>query len=206
MNFTLSEDQQALQSSVRKFATTELVEVAREIEETDVPVKKDLLKRYSEMGLLGINLPIKYGGLGLTHLDAVIALEEVAKISVAVAFPIFESSFGPALAVAEYGSESLKQRILPDICRGESLLAVSMSEPNAGSALTDLKTAGSFINDKIILSGSKRWCSGATHADKYLVYCRLSDEPGVKGIGAVIVDKGMRGFTFGRREKHMGFK
>ena len=70
------------------------------------------------------------------------------------------------------------------------VVAVSMSEPHAGTALTDLKTRGKLSGDKIILNGSKRWCSGGGHADAYVVYCRLSNDPGAKGIGAVLVEKG----------------
>ncbi|MBK52547.1 MAG: butyryl-CoA dehydrogenase, partial [Gammaproteobacteria bacterium] len=133
-------------------------------------------------------------------------LEEVAKISIAVAFPIFEASFGPSLAIAHLGSESLKQRYLPKVCAGEKMVAVSMSEPGAGSALTDLITRGEIRGNKIILNGTKRWCSGAGHSEAYLVYCRLSEAAGAKGIGAIVVDKGADGLSFGKRDHHMGFR
>jgi butyryl-CoA dehydrogenase len=81
-----------------------------------------------------------------------------------------------------------------------------MSEPQAGSALTDLKTRAEIKNGEIILNGQKRWCSGGGHAGGYLVYCRLSDAPGAKGIGAVFVEKGAPGLSFGRREQLMGFR
>ncbi len=206
MDFSLTAQQIELQQSVRKFATNELPGVAREIEENDAPPDEALLKRYAGMGLLGVNLPKQYGGLGLSHLDAVLVLEEIAKISVATAFPIFESSFGPALAILKFAPRELKERILPKICSGDTVLAVAMSEPNAGSALTDLKTTVVANGTSLRLNGTKRWCSGATHSDMYMVYCRLSDEPGANGIGAVVVEKGAKGFTFGKREHHMGFR
>ena len=83
-----------------------------------------------------------------------------SKNFVAVAFPVFEASFGPALAIAHFAPKALQQRILPQVCSGEMVVAISMSEPNAGTALTDLKTRGKLSGDKIILNGSKRWCSG----------------------------------------------
>jgi alkylation response protein AidB-like acyl-CoA dehydrogenase len=86
------------------------------------------------------------------------------------------------------------------------IVAVAMSEPDAGSALTDLKTTARLEGDRIIVNGQKRWCSGGGHADAYVVYCRMSDEPGAKGIGAVLVEKDAPGFTFGKREHHMGFR
>ena len=206
MNFTLSEEQKALQDSVRKFAQTELPEIAKQIEETGHPPNIEIRKRFGELGYLGVNLSAKYGGSGGSHLDAVIVLEELAKISIAVAFPVFESCFGPSLAIAHFGSETLKDWLLPDICSGDLILAVSMSEPNAGSALTDLSTKGVVGDDHVILNGTKRWCSGAGHAEAYVVYCRMSDEQGAKGIGAIVVEKDTPGFSFGKQEHHMGFK
>ena len=206
MNFNLSEEQKALQNSVRKFAQTELPEIAKQIEETGRPPSIEIRNRFGELGYLGVNLSADYGGSGGTHLDAVIVLEELAKISIAVAFPVFESCFGPSLAIAHFGSETLKNWLLPSICSGDLILAVSMSEPNAGSALTDLSTKGVVEDNHVILNGTKRWCSGAGHAEAYVVYCRMSDEQGAKGIGAIVVEKDTPGFSFGKQEHHMGFK
>ena len=206
MDFSLSAEQQMLQETARRFAQTELPAHATDIENNNAPPNLVLRKRFAEMGFMGINLPSAYGGAGLGHFEAVLILEELAKISVAVAFPVFEASFGPALAIAHFAPKALQQRILPQVCSGEMVVAVSMSEPNAGTALTDLKTRGKLNGDKIILNGSKRWCSGGGHADAYVVYCRLSDDPGAKGIGAVFVEKGTQGFTFGAPESHMGWR
>jgi len=206
MDFSLNDEQVALQETVRKFAEGELLDAAREIERSGNSPGPDILDRFAKMGLLGVNLPKEYGGLGLTHLDAVIALEEVAKISPAVAFPIFESSFGPALAIAHYATDELKQRIIPKVCAGEMIIAVAMSEPGAGTALTDLTTKATVEDGEIVINGTKRWCSGAGHADAYVVYCRMSDEPGAKGIGAVLVEGDRPGVTFGKPEHHMGLR
>ena len=206
MDFSLSAEQQMLQETARRFAQTELPAHATDIENNNAPPNLVLRKRFAEMGFMGINLPSAYGGAGLGHFEAVLILEELAKMSVAVAFPVFEASFGPALAIAHFAPKALQQRILPQVCSGEMVVAISMSEPNAGTALTDLKTRGKLSGDKIILNGSKRWCSGGGHADAYVVYCRLSNDPGAKGIGAVLVEKGNQGFTFGAPESHMGWR
>ena len=206
MDFTLSEEQQALQQSVRRFAQKELPEIARQIEASDEPPDMELRRRFAELGYLGVNLDSSYGGAGMSHMDAVLVLEEIAKISIAVAFPIFESCFGPALAIAHFGSEKMKNDILPKVCSGDIVVAVSMSEPNAGSALTDLTTAARLEGDRVILNGSKRWCSGAGHSEVYVVYCRMDGIAGAKGIGAVLVAKDSKGFSFGKRDHHMGFR
>ena len=206
MDFNLTEQQRALKETAKKFAEKELMEVAREIEKNDKPPSRDILKRFAELGFLGINLPEKYGGAGLSHFEAVLVLEEIAKISIAVAFPVFESSFGPALAISSFASDELKKEVLPKVCVGDMVIAVSMSEPNAGSALTDLTTKANILEEKVVLNGQKRWCSGAGHADAYVVYSRMSEEKGAKGIGAVLLEKNTKGFTFGKPEQHMGFR
>ncbi len=206
MDFSFSPEQIALQESVRKFAQNELPEIAKHIESSDEPASLELRQRFAELGYLGVNLESKYGGGGLSHLDAVIVLEEIAKISIAVAFPIFESCFGPCLAISHFGSDQLKESVLPKVCSGDVVVAVSMSEPAAGSALTDLTTRATINGDTITINGSKRWCSGAGHSEAYVVYCRLSDAPGAKGVGAVVVYKDTPGLSFGKREEHMGFR
>ncbi|SVE11802.1 uncharacterized protein METZ01_LOCUS464656, partial [marine metagenome] len=206
MNFSLNEEQLALQETVKKFAKNELTEIAKKMEQEDKSADKSVLKKFADLGILGVNLPKEYGGAGMSHFEAVLVLEEVAKISIAIAFPVFESSFGPALAISNFAPEELKKRVLPKICSGEIVVAVSMSEPNAGSALTDLTTHARIKGDKLILNGQKRWCSGAGHSDGYVVYCRLSEQEGAKGIGAVYIEKNTKGFTFGKQDHHMGFR
>ncbi|MBT3661930.1 MAG: acyl-CoA dehydrogenase [Rhodospirillaceae bacterium] len=206
MDFTLNAEQTALQETVRRFADGELRDAAKQIEEADQAPGPEIMKQFADMGLLGVNIDENLGGVGGSHLDAVLVLEEVAKLSPALAFPIFESCFGPVLAIAHFAPEAMRERIVPKVCAGEMMVAVAMSEPNAGTALTDLTTKAEVRGDKIIVNGQKRWCSGAGHSDAYVVYSRMSDDPGAKGIGAVLVEKGTEGFSFGKREQHMGFR
>jgi alkylation response protein AidB-like acyl-CoA dehydrogenase len=206
VDFTLTTEQQQLQEAARRFAQAELPALANELEETNQAVPHATIERYAELGYLGINLPAKYGGHGLGHFEAVIVLEELAKVSPAVAFPVFESCFGPTLAIAHFAPEALRRRLVPAVVKGEKIIAVSMSEPDAGSALTDLKTRAVVEGHEVRLNGQKRWCSGAGHADGYLVYCRMSNDAGAKGVGAVYVEKDTPGFSFGKREQLMGFR
>lgn len=206
MDFSLSQEQVALRDTVRRFAQAELVPLAAELERDNRPVPREMVRRYAEMGLLGINTPEALGGLGLTNLDALIVLEELAKVSSAVAFPVFEACVGPVRAIQHFAPEALKQRIVPKVCAGEMIVAVSMSEPAAGTALTDLTTRGVIADGKVTINGTKRWCSGGGHSDAYLVYTRLSDAPGAKGIGAVLVEKATAGLSFGQPETLMGFR
>ena len=206
MDFTISDEQRELKETAHRFARQEMAAVAKRIEADDEPLSRDWLGRYAEMGFLGINVSATYGGLGLGNLDALLVLEEFAKVSSAVAFPIFESCVGPVRAIEHLAGEDLKARVIPRVCTGEITVAVAMSEPEAGTALTDLKTKGEVRDGTVVLNGTKRWCSGGGHADGYVVYCRLSDAPGAKGIGAVYVERDTVGVTFGERERLMGFR
>ncbi len=206
MDFSLTEEQQALKETARRFAQEELSSVAEEIESTGEPVSPELRGRLASMGFLGINVSEDYGGLGLGNLEALIVLEEFAKVSSAVAFPVFESSVGPVRAIEHFANDALKQRVVPAVCRGEIVVAVSMSEPEAGTALTDLRTRAEIKSDRIVINGAKRWCSGGGHSDGYVVYCRMSDDPGAKAIGAVYVEKETPGVSFGENEQLMGFR
>ena len=206
MDFSLSDDQRSLQETARAFAQRELPVLADDIERTGTPLNHEWLRRYAEMGFLGINVSETYGGMGLGNLEALLVLEEFAKVSSAVAFPIFESSVGPVRAIEHFAGEDLKQRVIPRVCSGEIVVAVAMSEPEAGSALTDLKTTATPSGDGYALNGTKRWCSGAGHSDGYVVYCRLGNAPGAKGIGAVYVERDANGVSFGERESLMGFR
>ena len=206
MDFKLTAEQLELQKVARDFAQKELTALADEMEESANPVPKDVLKKIGELGFLGINTPTEYGGLGLSNLDAIIVLEEFGKISSAVGWPVFEANAGPVKVIEHFGSDALKKRVIPKVCKGEMVVAVSMSEPNAGTGLTDLKTKALIKGDKIVINGTKRWCSGAGHSDGYVVYARMSDAPAAKGIGAVFVDIDTPGLTFGNSESLMGWR
>jgi len=206
MDFQLNEQQEQLRETARRYSREQLPDIAEEIERTGVPPGKTLLRKYAEMGFLGINIPERFGGLGLGNLDALIVLEQFAQISSAVAFPIFESCVGPVRAIEKFADDKLATEVLPAVCRGEKVVAVAMSEPEAGTALTDLKTRAERNGEKVVINGAKRWCSGGDHADGYVVYCRMSEDPGARGIGAVYVEKGTPGLSFGEQESLMGFR
>lgn len=206
MDFQLSEEQKELRDSVRRYARERLLPLAETIEETGEPPSHEVVKEFAEMGYLGINISEELGGLGLGNLEALIVIEELGKVSSAVGFPVFESCVGPIRAIEKFGDRELAEELVPQVCAGEKMVAIAMSEPAAGSALTDLKTSATVTGDEVVVNGTKRWCSGGGHADGYVVWCRMSDDPGARGIGAVYVEKGTEGLSFGRPEHLMGFR
>ena len=205
MEFQLTEEQQQLREAARRYVRDKLPPVAEELEETNQAPSRELIKDFARMGFLGINVPEKFGGLGLGNLEALIVLEEFAQVSSAVAFPVFESIVGPVRAIERFGDPQLANEVVPAVCSGEKMVAVSMSEPQAGTALTDLKTRAEVKGDTVVVNGTKRWCSGGGHADGYVVYCRMSDDPGARGIGAVYIEKDTPGLSFGAPEICSGF-
>ena len=162
-------------------------------------------ERLAELGLLGAALPERYGGGGRPLLDALIIIEELAKRSQLAAFPVFEASTGPARVIDVLGTDSQKERFLPPVAAGKTTIALSISEPEAGSAATDMKTRARVDGNEIVINGTKRWCTGAGHAEQYLVYVRFNDRSGGPGIGAVVVDGDTEGVSFGEPERLMGF-
>ena len=197
-------------AEIRQLAAKVAREVYEPMAETlDVgrtPISKEEWCRLGDLGFLGIAHPEEYGGSGAPLGQALAVIEEFGKVCRPAAFQVFEANTGPAQAITHLGTEDQKRRWLPNIISGEKTMAVAISEPDAGSAATDMRTTAKEVDGKLVINGSKRWISNGGEADQYLLYCRLSDAPGAKGIGAVVVEKGMPGFTFGASERLMGFR
>ena len=157
-------------------------------------------------GLLGICLPEHLGGAGAPLIDALIVIEELAKECRPAAFQVFEANTGPARVLSLIAPEELQQRFLPRVISGDISIALAISEPDAGSAATDLTTRAKYADGNYTVNGGKRWTTNGSEADAYLVYARLSDEPGAKGIGALIVEADRPGVSFGAPERLMGFR
>jgi alkylation response protein AidB-like acyl-CoA dehydrogenase len=175
-------------------------------DENRTPFPHDERRYLGSLGFLGMALPEKYGGGGAPLLDALVVIEELAKHCRPAAFQVFEANTGPARVVSLMGTDEQQERFLPSIASGDQTMAVAISEPDAGSAATDMATKARRSNGSYILNGAKRWISNGGEADLYLVYTRLSDEPGAKGIGALVVEAAWPGVSFGSQERLMGFR
>ena len=203
MNFQLTEDQKTFQDSVRKFAERHLRAGARARAHA-VEYPWDVAKLMADNGLLGITIAEKDGGQSGTLMDAVIAIETIASVCPRSADVVQAGSFGPIRVFAEYGTPMQKERYLSKILRGESVISVGMSEPEAGSAVTDLITSATpdpAVPGGYRINGSKVFSTHAPYADVLLVYVRFG--PGVGGIGSVLVDTKQEGVRFGQRSSFM---
>jgi alkylation response protein AidB-like acyl-CoA dehydrogenase len=206
MDFDLNEEQRMLVDTLRDMGKREDFKgLAVEIDRT-AEFPGHLAKKYAELGLLGMTLSPEYGGSGQPGINAILAIEELAKFSPVIAAPVFESNVGPVSVINSFGSEEQKKSIIPGVCRGELSVSVSMTEPEAGSDLTSLSTKLVEDGDGYLLNGRKVFISGGGEASHYLVYCRFGDVPGYKGIGGVLVERGASGFSFGKQEEFMGLR
>ncbi|RQN09083.1 acyl-CoA dehydrogenase [Aeromicrobium camelliae] len=180
--------------------------IAEELDVQRKPISREQRMELGALGFLGIAHPEEYGGSGAPLAQALAVVEEFGKVCRPAAFQIFEANTGPAQVISHLGTHEQKQRWLPDIVSGAKTMAVAISEPDAGSAATDMITAAKPEGQRYVINGTKRWISNGGEADQYLVYCRLSDAPGSKGIGAILVEKDTPGLSFGAGERLMGFR
>ncbi|MFC0531216.1 acyl-CoA dehydrogenase family protein [Phytohabitans kaempferiae] len=200
------EGREEIQDAARQLARERYAPKAEawDRERTRFPIEE---RRFlGSLGLLGIAHSERYGGSGRPVLDALVVIEELAKECRPAAFQVFEANTGPAQVVAQLGTEEQRQRFLPSIISGETTMAVAISEPDAGSAATDMTTRAKLAGGRYTVNGAKRWISNGSEADSYLVYARISDAPGAKGIGAIIVEADRPGVSFGPPERLMGFR
>ena len=204
--FAVSDEQLDLREMTAKLARERHAPHVQEWDRERMPLPDDERRRLADLGLIGMTLPEEYGGGGRPLLDALIVIEELAKVSMMGAWPVFEGCTGPARVIELFGTDEQKERLLPPVVSGEKTIAVAISEPDAGSAATDAQIKARIEGDGVVINGAKRWCSGAGHAEQYLVYVRFGSEAGASGIGAVLVDKETSGLTFGPRENLMGWR
>ncbi len=196
----------------------ELAEMARQVareryapraetwDTTREPFPHDERRYLGSLGLLGICLPERFGGSGAPLLHALVVIEELAKECRPAAFQVFEANTGPARVLALLGTQEQQSRFLPGIIAGDTSMALAISEPDAGSAATDMTTRAKYTDGDYTVNGANRWISNGSEADVYLAYTRLNDEPGARGIGALIIEADRPGVSFGARERLMGFR
>lgn len=200
MNFELTEDQRAFQDAIRRFAQDKLANGALErAHSTSYP--RDLVDLLVNQGLFGITIPEADGGVGGELMDAVIAIQELALVCPKSADLVQAGNFGAIRTFAEYASDDLKERFLGDLLSGKRLMALGMSEPEAGSAVTELKTSAREDGDHFVINGTKVFSTHSPHADLFLIYVRFG--PGLDGIGSVIIERGTPGFDVGQPSPFM---
>jgi alkylation response protein AidB-like acyl-CoA dehydrogenase len=200
MNFEFNEEQKLFAEQVRRFALARLAEGAlARAHRAGFPF--EVAKLMSAQGLMGITIAQADGGQGGTLMDAIIAIEQVAAVCPRSADVVQFGNFGPIRAFAEYGTPAQKARWLPDLLAGRMVLSLGMTEPDAGSALTDLATSARPDGSGFLVDGTKVFSTFSPDAAIFLVYVRYG--PGLGGIGSLIVERGTPGFSIGQPSSFM---
>lgn len=200
MNFELSKDDQAFADAVSRFAKEKLAAGALERAHSG-EYPWETARMLSEQGLLGITFPEADGGQGGTLLHAVIAIQQVALACPKSADIVQAGNFGPIRTFVEYATPEQKARFLPDLLGGRKLISLGMTEPDAGSAVTELRTTARLDGNGYRVNGSKIFSTNSPEASVFLVYVRFG--PGLENIGSVLVERGTHGFSIGKPASFM---
>ena len=203
MDFQLSEEQRAFQSTARQFARDEMMPHARAWDEGEIfPV--EALRKAAALGFGGIYVKEDVGGSALSRLDAALIFEELAQGCTSTAAYISIHNMA-AWMIDAFGSDELRRRVLPKLCAMAHFASYCLTEPDAGSDAASLSTRARRDGDSYVLDGAKAFISGGGVSDIYVVMARTG-EAGPRGISCIVVEKGTPGLTYGAPEKKLGWK
>ncbi|MFZ5642659.1 MAG: acyl-CoA dehydrogenase family protein [Bacillota bacterium] len=206
MDFNISDEIRDMKKTLRDFVDNEVEPYSMIIEEED-RIPQHLIDKAREMGLFGMSIPEQYGGLGLPMLDRCLLLEELARANMSFTTYIAVHNGIGSTGIVEMASEQTKQKYLPAMARGERLGAFGLTEPEAGSDASSMKTTAVLKGDKWILNGMKHFITNAPEADIFTVIAVTDRAKGTKGgYTAFLVEKSFPGFSIGTIEKKMGLR
>ncbi|GAB3180450.1 acyl-CoA dehydrogenase family protein [Telluribacter humicola] len=205
MDFNLSEEHKAVQEAARDFAQNELLPGV--IERDDVQkFDPTLLRRMGDLGFMGMMVSPEYGGGGMDTVSYAIAIEELSKVDASASVIMSVNNSLVCWGLEKYGNEDQKQKYLTRLAAGEVVGAFCLSEPEAGSDATSQHTTAEDKGDYYLLNGTKNWITNGNTASIYLVMAQTYPEKRHKGINCLIVEKGMEGFSVGKKEDKMGIR
>lgn len=205
MDFQLDKDILFLKQTIRDFIKNEVEPFSMQIEEDD-HIPFEIIEKSKEMGLFSLSIPEEYGGLGIDMVGKCALYEEIGKTNNGYTTLIGAHTGIGSVGIVEMGSEYLKRTYLPDMAKGDRLGAFALTEPQAGSHATNLKTTAVKKGNKYILNGTKHYITNATVADIFTVMAVTDSEKGAKGITSFVVEKGFPGFKVGVVERKMGLR
>ena len=205
VDFSLSEDQELLRDEVRRFAEERIRPGLAERDRQHL-FPLEIFKEMGEMGLLGMLVPEEYGGADADTLSYVLAIEEISRVDPAVAVTMSVCNSVCCWPIAEFGSEALKRKALPQLASGQTLGGFGLTEPGAGSDAGSLKTTARRDGDFWVLNGEKAWITNAGFAGWFVVVARTNPEAGKRGLSAIVVPADAPGFSVGQPEEKLGLK
>ena len=205
MDFSLTREQQMIRKMIREFAEKEISPIAEWIDaEAEFP--KDTIAKLGKMGVMGMPFPEEYGGAGADYIGYIMSVEELSKVCASHGVIVQTHNALCCWPLYTYGTEAQKQKYLPDLLSGKKLGAFGLTEPNAGTDAAMQQTKAVDMGDHWLLNGTKVFISGGGLADVYIIMAMTDRSKGTKGISAFIVEKGMPGFSRGKKENKMGIR
>ncbi|MFR4478158.1 MAG: acyl-CoA dehydrogenase family protein [Fusobacterium sp.] len=205
MLFKTTEQHEALRAKVREFAETEIKPIAFMLDQQN-EFPTEAIKKFGEMGMMGLPYPKEYGGAGLDTLSYAIAVEELSRVDGGTGVILSAHVSLGSYPIYAFGTEEQKQKYLVPLAKGEKLGAFGLTEPNAGSDAGGTETTAVLEGDHYILNGGKIFITNADKADTYVIFAVTTPDIGTRGISAFIVEKGWEGFTFGTHYDKMGIR
>lgn len=204
LDYFLTPEQQSIRDLARKIAEEKIIPVRAELDEKEeFPWK--IMKVCAETGLFGVSIEEEYGGFGGGVLENCLAIEELSRACLGVATSYAGSGLG-AHPIMLYGNPEQKKKYLPDIASGERLAAFGLTEADAGSDASSIRTTATRKEGGYILNGTKQWITNGGEAEIYTIIAMTDRSKGPRGASAFIVEKGMPGFSFGKKEKKLGIR
>lgn len=204
MDYFLTEPQQMVKELARKIAEEKVKPVRAELDEKG-EFPWELMKQFGDADLCGLYIPEQYGGFGGGAMEFCLATEEISRICGGVGVTFAASALG-AFPILMFGTEEQKMKYLPPISSGKKLAAFGLTEANAGSDAAGIQTTAKKDGDYYILNGTKQWITNGGEAETYVVIAMTDKKKGSRGATAFILEKGMKGFTFGKKENKMGIR
>ncbi len=200
----LSEDETMMRDTVRRFAQDRIAPLTHSMDEAQ-KIDPALVQELFAMGLMGIEIPTRFGGSGSSFFDAIMVIEEISRVDPAVGVLVDVQNTLTANALLRWATEAQKQRYLPQIATG-TICSYALSEASSGSDAFALATTAQLDGDSYLLNGRKLWISNAGEAGLFIVFASVDREAGYKGITAFLVTRDTPGFSVGKKEDKLGIR
>jgi len=200
----LSEDEQFFYDTVKDFAKEKVQPLVREMDEEGA-MNKNIIKQLFELGLMGIEIPEKYGGAETSFFMSILAIEAISTVDPSVGVMVDVQNTLVNNAFLRWGNEAIKDKYFPQLCSGK-IGAYALSETGSGSDAFALATKAEDKGDHYILNGQKMWITNANEAEIFIIFANVNPELGYKGITAFIVEKEYEGFSVGKKEDKLGIR
>lgn len=204
MQYSLTEEQAAVRDLARRLADNGWEELSRKWDIEGHFDRTPVVSKLRETGLAGMTIPQIYGGGGQPFLNFIIAYEQIARVNYTAAFLLSSSNSGPIDSIVQLGSESIKKKYLTKLATNEWLAAIAITEPDAGSDMGAIRTRAVVEGNKVRINGNKIYVGGGGDFEVYVVFVRMSDAPGIDGLGTVVVDVDAPGLKFGPKFRMLG--